>query len=82
MQEQFKELFNRQGQIRSHKVEIEFKPDAKVTQQKGRRVPIQLQEAVQEEIERLLSEGHIEKVTEVTVKEFIQPVVINHSEAR
>ena len=76
LQEQNEELFTRQGQIRGHKVKIEFNPDAKLTQQKGRRVPIQLQEAVQEEIERLLSEGHIEKVTEVTDKEFIQPVVI------
>ena len=76
LQKEFKELFNRQGQIRGHTVKIEFKPVAKITQQKGRRVPIQLQEAVQEGIERILSEGHIEKVTEVTDKEFIQPVVI------
>ena len=48
----------------------------KITQQKGRRVPVQLQEVVQEEIERLLEEGHIEKVNEVTDKQFIQPVVI------
>ena len=38
-------------------------------------MPIQLQEAVQE-IERLSIEVYIEKVTEVTDKEFIQPVVI------
>ena len=56
---------------------IEFKENAKITQQKGKRVPIQLQNAVQaEEIDRLLEEGHIEKVNEVTDKQFIQPVVI------
>ena len=55
---------------------IEFKQNAKITQQKGRRVPVQLQEAVQKEIERLLEEGHIEKVNEVTDKQLIQPVVI------
>ena len=50
---------------------IEFKQNAKITQQKGRRVPVQLQKAVQKEIERLLEEGHIEKVNEVTDKQFI-----------
>ena len=75
MKEQFSELFTRQGQLLGHDVKIEFKPHAKITQQKGRRVPIQLQDAVPKEIERLMNEGHIEKVTEVTDNEFIQPIV-------
>ena len=54
---------------------IEFKQNAKITQQKGRKIPIQLQDAVQAEIDRLL-ERHIEKVNEITNKQFIQPVVI------
>ena len=62
--------------MNKHKVRIEFKQNAKITQQKGRRVPVQLKEAVQKEIERLLEERHIEKVNEVTDKQFIQPVVI------
>ena len=76
LQNQFPSLFTRQGQIRDHTVKIEFEPEAKITQQKGRRVLIQLQDAVQEEIERLLNEGNIERVTDVTDKQFIQPVVI------
>ena len=76
LKQQFKELFERQGKLNKHKVKIEFKQNAKITQQKGRRVPIQLQEAVQDEIERLLKEGLIERVSEVTDKQFIQPVVI------
>ena len=76
LKEQFKKLFERQGKLNKHKVKIEYKQNAKITQQKGRRVPIQLQEAVQAEVERLLEEGHIEKVNEVTDKQFIQPVVI------
>ena len=55
---------------------IQFKQNAKITQQKGIRVPAQLQEAVQKETERLLEEGYIEKINEVTDKQFIQPVVI------
>ena len=76
LKEQYKELFERQGKLNKHKVKLEFKQNAKITQQKGRRVPIQLQEAVHPEIERLLEEGHFEKVNEVTDKQFIQPVVI------
>ena len=76
LKQQFKELFERQGKLNKHKVKIEFKQNAETTHQKGRRVPIQLQEAVQDEIERLLNEGHIERVSEVTDKQFIQPVVI------
>ena len=66
LKEQFSELFTRQGQLIDHEVKIEFKPYAKITQQKGSRVPVQLQDAVQNEVERLLNEGHIERVTEVT----------------
>ena len=76
IKEQFNELFTRQGKLIGHEVKIEFKPHAKITQQKGRRVPIQLQDAVQKEIERLLHEGHLERVTEVTDKQFIQPIII------
>ena len=71
LKQQFKDLSEREGKLNKHKVRIEFKQNAKITQQKGRRVPVQLQEAVQNEIER-----HIEKVNEVTYKQFIQPVVI------
>ena len=39
-------------------------------------MPIQLKEAVEPEINRLLVEGHIKRVTEVTVLESLQPVVI------
>ena len=58
------------------KVRIKFKPGAKKTQQKGRRIPIQLQKAVDEEIGRLLKEGHIEKTNEMKDDVFIQPTVI------
>ena len=72
IKQQFKELFERQG-----KQDTKYESNLnKITQQKGRRVPIQLQDAVQAEIDILLEEGHIEKVNEVTDKQFIQPVVI------
>ena len=77
LKEKFRELFTSKGQPIGQEFKIEFKQEAKITQQKGRRVPIQLQDAVQKEaIEGLLNEGHIERGTEVTDKEFIQRIVI------
>ena len=76
IKQQFKELFEQQGKLIRHKVRIEFKQNAKITQQTGRRIPIQLKDALQVEIDRLIEEGHIEKVNEVTDKQFIQLVVI------
>ena len=69
-------LFERRGKVKNHNVRINFKADAKITQQKGRRIPIQLQKVVDEEIGRLLKEGHIEKITEIKDDVFIQPAVI------
>ena len=69
-------LFERRGKKTNHKVKINFKSDAKILQQKGRRVPTQLQKAVDEEIGRLLKEGHIEKINEIKDDVFIQPTVI------
>ena len=51
-----------------------MKSEAKVSQQKGRRIPIQLQKAVDDEI--ILKEGHIEKIDEIKDDVFIQPTVI------
>ena len=62
--------------MKNHKVRINFKTDAKITQQKGRRIAIQLQKAVDEEIGRLLKEGHIEKFNDLKDDVFIQPTVI------
>ena len=47
-------LFKRNGKIKDHEIKIKLKPDAKITQQKRRRIPIQLKNAVDAEIKRLL----------------------------
>ena len=66
-------LFERRGKVKSHKVEINFKSDTKITQQKVRRIPFQLQKAVAEEIGRLLKEGNFEIINEMKDDVFIQP---------
>ena len=52
------------------------KNDAKNVQQTGRRVPIQLQNQVDKEIDKLLKKGHIEKVDKIQDDVFIHPTVI------
>ena len=73
---EFPKLFERRGKVTNHKVKINFESDAKISRQQGRRMPIQLQKAVDEEIGRLLKECHIEKINEIKNDVFIQPTVI------
>ena len=54
-----------------------MKDDVRISQQKGRRIPIQLQNQVNNEIEKLLKEGHFEKVDKIQDDVFIQPTVNN-----
>ena len=73
---EFPDLFKRNGRIKNHQVKINLKSDAKVSQQEGRRIAIQLQNAVDAEIKRLLKDGHMEKMNEIRDDVFIQPTVI------
>ena len=62
--------------MKNHQVKIKLKENARIVQQKGRRIPIQLQNAVDAEIKKLLKDGHIEKINEIKDDVFIQPTVI------
>ena len=42
-----------------------MKEDVAISQQKGRRIPIQMQKVIDAEIKRLLKDGLIEKVDEI-----------------
>ena len=54
-----------------------MKNNAKISsQQKGQRVPIQLQEQVDKEIEKLLTEGLTERVKKIQGDVFLQPTGI------
>ena len=61
-------LFTRLGKIRNANVRTEFFENLKPIQQKGRRVPISLQDKVDKEIDRLIKEGHITKLQECSDK--------------
>ena len=43
---EFPELFRRKGRVKNYELKTKIKNDAKMTQQKGRREPIQLQNQV------------------------------------
>ena len=62
---EFPKLFWRRGKIKNYQVQVNLKTGARIPQQKRRRIPIQLQKAVDEEIKRLPKEGHIERVDEI-----------------
>ena len=72
----FHQLFRRVGRIRNYKVQAEFFKNLIPIQQKGRRVPITLQEKVDKEIEKLLEQDHIQKLEEWSDKYFVSPIVI------
>ena len=76
LQGEFPKLFKRKGRVKNYEIKITMEDNAKITQQKGRRIPIQLQNEVDEEINELVKEGHIEKVDKIQDDVFIQPTVI------
>ena len=73
---QFKDLFDRQGQSKNHTVSTKFKYPLCPIQEKGRRIPIHIQDKVQAELEKLLAEWHIQKLDKCTIDCFIAPIVI------
>ena len=61
-------------------MQAEFFENLTPVQQKGRRVPISLQEKVDTEIDKLLKQGQIEKLTECSDKYFCVPNSNNSKE--
>ena len=73
---EFRELISRIGKSKHHTVNSKFRKNYRVTHQKGRKVSIHLQLKVKIELEKLLNEGHIEKLTNCSDKFFISPIVV------
>ena len=59
-----KDLFDNYTEIKNLSVKINLKEDAKIIQQKGRPIPIHLQDQVADEIKRLIKNGYLERATE------------------
>ena len=73
---EFPDLFKRKGRVKNYEIKSDMKKNAKISHQKGRRIPIQFLEEVDTEIEKLLKDGQIEKVDKIQDDVFIQPTVI------
>ena len=72
----FKDLFDRQGCSKNHVVSTKFKYPLCPLQEKGRRIPIHIQEKVYEEMKKLLKEGRVKRLDKFTSDCFIAPIVI------
>ena len=73
---QFPHLVSSIGLSKTHVARSKFHQKFTAKHQKGRRVPINLQPRVSAELERLQTEGHIEKLSSCSDEHFISPIVI------
>ena len=71
-----KKLFNENHTVNGLEVKKQLKEDAKLIQQKGRPIPMHLPQSVEKEIEKLIKQGHIEKVNNINENCFVSPAVI------
>ena len=69
-------VFDRQGESKHHVVNTKFKYPLCPILEKGRRIPIHIQGKMQNEHDKLLSEGHTTKLDKCTNDCFIAPIVI------
>ena len=72
----FPQLISRIGRSKIHIVKSKFHKNFQPKHQKGRRVPINLQDRVKSEVKKLLEEGHIEKLKNCSDQYFISSRVI------
>ena len=76
LKRRFKKLFNENHTVNGIEVKIQLKDDAKLIQQKGRPIPIHLQESVGKERNKLMRQGRIEEANNIDENCFVSPAVI------
>ena len=69
-------LCTRIGRLKNHVVHTNFFKEFKALQQRGRRIPIYIQEKVGNEIRSLIDQGHIVRIEKCSDQQFISPIVI------
>ena len=72
----FPALTSRIGKSKLHTFRSKFHKHYTPSQQKARRVPLNLLLKVSDELKKLSDQGHIEKLQECSDKNFISPIVI------
>ena len=73
---QFPQLISRNGRSKVHVVKPKFPKNFQPKHQKGRKVPIDLQERIKIKIKKLLEEEQIENPNIFSIQYFISPIVI------
>ncbi len=76
VKEKFRNLFQVNTTVKDFEYDVQFKEKMEIKQQKGRRIPIHMQRAVEAELEKLMKEGHVEKLDEVGEEIFVSPVIV------
>ena len=76
LKRKFKKLFHENHTVEGLEVKIQLKEDARLIQQKGRPIPIHLQQSVEKEINKLMKQRHIEKANNIDENCFVSPAVI------
>ena len=74
--QKFSCLFDRQGKSKNRVLNTKYKYALCPIQEKGSKLPIHIQNKVQADLTKLLSEGHIMKLDKCTSDCFIAPIVI------
>ena len=72
----FPDSFENNDTIKDTEINIQLKPGHYPVKQKARPIPLQLQEVVGRELEKLMKSRHLEKVKNVDEDCFVSPVVI------
>ena len=75
LQNDFKDLFYKNIDIKNLSVKVHVKDGAQIVQQKGRPIPIHLQDQVALELKRLIKHGYLGRATEITEDCFVSPAV-------
>ena len=76
LKRKFKKFIQENHTVKGLEVKIQLKEDARLIQQKGRPIPIHLQQSGEREINKLLKRGHIEKTVDIDENLFVSPAVI------
>ena len=76
LQNDFKDLFYNNKEIKNLSVKVQLKEGAQIIQQKERPIPIHLKDQVALDLKRLMKHGYLERATEITEDCFVSPAVI------
>ena len=76
VKDNYAQLCVRIGKSKNHTMKAQLIDEFEPVQQKGRRIPIHLQERVEGELNKLIHQKHIIKLDKCLDKQFISPIVI------